>query len=52
MAPAPIAPDAIDVLGIPLAKTDYDATMDWMDAMIAHGEKGYICVAATHMVMV
>jgi N-acetylglucosaminyldiphosphoundecaprenol N-acetyl-beta-D-mannosaminyltransferase len=51
-APAPIAPEAIDVLGIPLAKTDYDATMDWMDAMIAHSEKGYICVAATHMVMV
>ena len=52
MAPAPIAPDAIDVLGIPLAMTDYEATMEWMDAMIAHREKGYICVAATHMVMV
>lgn len=52
MAPAPIAPDAIDVLGIPLAMTDYAATMDWMDATIAHREKGYICVAATHTVMV
>ena len=52
LAPAPVAPDAIDILGIPLAMTDYDATLEWMDAMIAHREKGYICVAATHMVMV
>ena len=52
MAPAPIAPDAIDVLGIPLAMTDYEATMEWIDATVAHREKGYICVAATHTVMV
>jgi len=51
-APAPIAPDAVSILGIPLAMTDYEATMDWMDASIAHREKGYICVAATHTVMV
>ncbi|MCA1569014.1 MAG: WecB/TagA/CpsF family glycosyltransferase [Chloroflexi bacterium] len=51
-APAPIAPDAVSVLGIPLAMTDYAATMDWMDATIAHRETGYICVAATHTVMV
>jgi N-acetylglucosaminyldiphosphoundecaprenol N-acetyl-beta-D-mannosaminyltransferase len=40
------------VLGVPLALTDYEDTMDWMDATIAHGDKGYICVAATHTVMV
>jgi len=51
-APAPIAPDALNILGIPLAMTDYEATMDWMDATVAHHEKGYICVAATHTVMV
>jgi N-acetylglucosaminyldiphosphoundecaprenol N-acetyl-beta-D-mannosaminyltransferase len=51
-APAPIAPDEVSILGIPLAMTDYEATMDWMDATIAHREKGYICVAATHTVMV
>ena len=51
-APAPIAPDEVSILGIPLAMTDYEATMDWMDATIAHGETGYICVAATHTVMV
>jgi N-acetylglucosaminyldiphosphoundecaprenol N-acetyl-beta-D-mannosaminyltransferase len=52
LVPAPIAPDAVNVLGVPLALTDYDATMAWMDAMIAHREKGYICVAATHTIMV
>ncbi len=51
-APAPIAPEAVNVLGVPLALTDYEATMAWMDATIAHGEKGYICVAATHTIMV
>jgi N-acetylglucosaminyldiphosphoundecaprenol N-acetyl-beta-D-mannosaminyltransferase len=51
-APAPITPEAVSILGIPLAMTDYEATMDWMDATIAHREKGYICVAATHTVMV
>jgi N-acetylglucosaminyldiphosphoundecaprenol N-acetyl-beta-D-mannosaminyltransferase len=40
------------VLGVPLALTDYDDTMDWMDATVAHGEQGYICVAATHTIMV
>src|SRR3954449_13598841 len=50
--PAPIAPSAVDVLGVPLSLTDYDETMDWMDASIAHGEKGYVCVAATHTIMV
>jgi N-acetylglucosaminyldiphosphoundecaprenol N-acetyl-beta-D-mannosaminyltransferase len=51
-APAPVAPDAVSVLGVPLALTDYEATMAWMDGTIAHGEKGYICVAATHTIMV
>jgi N-acetylglucosaminyldiphosphoundecaprenol N-acetyl-beta-D-mannosaminyltransferase len=51
-ATAPVPPHAISVLGVPLAVTDYDETMTWMDATIAHGEKGYICVAATHTVMV
>ena len=26
--------------------------MDWMDATVQTGQKGYICVAATHTVMV
>ncbi len=51
-APGPTAPPAVTVLGVPLALTDYGSTMDWIDATIAHGERGYICVAATHTVMV
>jgi len=36
---------------VPLALADYDRTLDWMDATIAAGERGYVCVAATHTVM-
>src|SRR4051812_36883398 len=39
------------VLGVPLALTDYAATLDWIDAAVASGHRGYICVAATHTVM-
>jgi N-acetylglucosaminyldiphosphoundecaprenol N-acetyl-beta-D-mannosaminyltransferase len=52
LAPAPVAPDAVNILGVPVALTDYDETMTWIDATIAHDEKGYICVAATHTIMV
>lgn len=51
-APVPAAPAAVTVLGVPLALTDYGRTMDWIDEAIAAGERGYICVAATHTVMV
>jgi N-acetylglucosaminyldiphosphoundecaprenol N-acetyl-beta-D-mannosaminyltransferase len=37
---------------VPLSLTDYADTMEWMDASIAHREKGYVCVAATHTIMV
>jgi N-acetylglucosaminyldiphosphoundecaprenol N-acetyl-beta-D-mannosaminyltransferase len=50
-AAEPSLPPAVDVLGVPLALTDYERTMDWMDATIAAGEKGYVCVAAVHTVM-
>ncbi len=44
-------PAAVEVLGIPLALTDYERTMDWMDAVVAERETGYVCVAAVHTVM-
>jgi N-acetylglucosaminyldiphosphoundecaprenol N-acetyl-beta-D-mannosaminyltransferase len=44
-------PPTTRVLGVPLALTDYERTMDWMDATIATGRKGYVCVAATHTVV-
>lgn len=46
-----VPPPTVDVLGVPLALTDYERTMDWIDATIQKGSKGYICVAATHTVV-
>jgi N-acetylglucosaminyldiphosphoundecaprenol N-acetyl-beta-D-mannosaminyltransferase len=46
-----VPPPTVDVLGVPLALTDYERTMDWMDATIAQRKKGYVCVAATHTVV-
>ena len=51
-APRPVSPDTVGVLGVPLALIDYEDTMAWMDATIEHREKGYICFATTHTVMV
>ena len=49
---AAVPPRSVEVLGIPLALTDYERTMDWMDATIASKSRGYVCVAAVHTVMV
>jgi N-acetylglucosaminyldiphosphoundecaprenol N-acetyl-beta-D-mannosaminyltransferase len=58
---APSAPAAVprartirtrDILGIPLAMTDYAEAMDVMDSMIENGERGYVCAVAVHAVMV
>lgn len=40
-----------ELLGVPLALTDYRGAMDRMDDMIARGERGYVCAAAVHVVM-
>lgn len=39
------------MLGVPLALTDYDRALDWIDAAIAARSREYVCVAATHTVM-
>src|SRR4051812_13209667 len=44
----PVAP----VVGVPLALTDYERTMDWMDGAIARREKSIVTAAAVHLVMV
>lgn len=46
-----VPPPQVDVLGVPLALTDYRRTIDWMDATVDAGGRGYVCVAATHTVM-
>jgi len=49
-SPAPL-PRA-EVLGIPLALTDYERTMDWLDGIVASGQPAYVTAAAVHLVMV
>lgn len=39
------------MLGVSLTLTDYERTLDWIDATVERRDKGYICVAATHTVM-
>ena len=36
---------------MPLALTDYEQTLDWIDAMVAERERGYVCVCNVHTVM-
>jgi N-acetylglucosaminyldiphosphoundecaprenol N-acetyl-beta-D-mannosaminyltransferase len=50
MLTTPVMPSE-PVLGVPLALTDYERTLDWVDAAVTGGHRGYICVAATHTVM-
>ncbi len=45
------APPTVDVLGVQLALTDYDETLDWIDAMIATQTRGYLCACNVHTVM-
>jgi N-acetylglucosaminyldiphosphoundecaprenol N-acetyl-beta-D-mannosaminyltransferase len=50
-ATAPAPPPTAEVLGIPLAISDYEQVMDWMDAMIAADARGYVTAAAVNLVM-
>jgi N-acetylglucosaminyldiphosphoundecaprenol N-acetyl-beta-D-mannosaminyltransferase len=56
LAPAPAAdvprPPVAPVVGFPLALTDYERTMDWMDGAIARHERAIVTAAAVHLVMV
>jgi N-acetylglucosaminyldiphosphoundecaprenol N-acetyl-beta-D-mannosaminyltransferase len=49
--PAVRGPATQELLGVPLALTDYERTMDWMDAAVAERRREYVCVAAVHTVM-
>jgi N-acetylglucosaminyldiphosphoundecaprenol N-acetyl-beta-D-mannosaminyltransferase len=48
--PSP-SPAAVPVLGVPLALTDYEETLEWIDEMVNVGGRGYVCVANVHTVM-
>jgi N-acetylglucosaminyldiphosphoundecaprenol N-acetyl-beta-D-mannosaminyltransferase len=50
--PAPaLAAEVIEVLGLPIALTNYRQTVDWIDAAVAADSRSYICVAPVHLVM-
>jgi N-acetylglucosaminyldiphosphoundecaprenol N-acetyl-beta-D-mannosaminyltransferase len=44
-------PDTAEVLGVPLALTDYEQSLDWIDASVAASRRGYVCVCNVHTVM-
>jgi N-acetylglucosaminyldiphosphoundecaprenol N-acetyl-beta-D-mannosaminyltransferase len=45
------SPSAEEVLGIPLSVIDYEGALDWIDAMVASDQTGYVCVCNVHTVM-
>ena len=49
-SPAPVV--SAPLLGVPLAITDYETTLDWVDAAVATRRRAYVCVAAVHTVIV
>jgi N-acetylglucosaminyldiphosphoundecaprenol N-acetyl-beta-D-mannosaminyltransferase len=50
--PRPADVPKVDILGVPIAMTDYDGAMDVMDGMVARREPGYVCAVAVHAVTV
>jgi N-acetylglucosaminyldiphosphoundecaprenol N-acetyl-beta-D-mannosaminyltransferase len=50
-SPSPAPPPRAQILGIPLAISDYEEVMDWMQALIAAGGRGYVTAAAVNLVM-
>ena len=50
-AAPPAPPASTALLGVPLAITDYEGTLDWIDGTVAADGRGYVCVAAVHTVM-
>jgi N-acetylglucosaminyldiphosphoundecaprenol N-acetyl-beta-D-mannosaminyltransferase len=45
------APDTVDVLGVPLALTDYEQALDWIERAVAEDNRRYVCVCNVHTVM-
>jgi N-acetylglucosaminyldiphosphoundecaprenol N-acetyl-beta-D-mannosaminyltransferase len=40
-----------EILGVPLAVSDYDEVVAWMDAMVTSGARGWLTAAAVNLVM-
>ena len=50
-APIPRLPPTAEVLGIPLAVSNYGQVLDWMEATIAADARAYMTAAAVNLVM-
>src|SRR4051812_7408268 len=50
-ATAPPVMPTQELLGVKLALTDYEGTLDWVDEAIEAEARTYVCVAAVHTVM-
>jgi N-acetylglucosaminyldiphosphoundecaprenol N-acetyl-beta-D-mannosaminyltransferase len=49
--PDPIsAPRKVEVVGVPLALTDYERALDWIEAMVAERRRCYVCACNVHTV--
>jgi N-acetylglucosaminyldiphosphoundecaprenol N-acetyl-beta-D-mannosaminyltransferase len=44
-------PSTVEILDIPLALTDYERTIEFVDAVVRARHQGYICVCNVHAVM-
>jgi N-acetylglucosaminyldiphosphoundecaprenol N-acetyl-beta-D-mannosaminyltransferase len=40
------------ILGVPVAMTDYAETIEVMDSLVGSGERGYVCAAPVHALIV
>jgi N-acetylglucosaminyldiphosphoundecaprenol N-acetyl-beta-D-mannosaminyltransferase len=48
---APTPPARAEILDVPLAISDYDGVIAWMEAMVAAGARGYVTAAAVNLIM-
>jgi N-acetylglucosaminyldiphosphoundecaprenol N-acetyl-beta-D-mannosaminyltransferase len=46
-----VPPRRVEILGVPLAVSDYDEVVAWMDAMVESGTRGWLTAAAVNLVM-
>jgi N-acetylglucosaminyldiphosphoundecaprenol N-acetyl-beta-D-mannosaminyltransferase len=44
-------PATVEVVGVPLKVTDYERTLDWIDAMVSERARGFVCACNVHTVM-
>jgi N-acetylglucosaminyldiphosphoundecaprenol N-acetyl-beta-D-mannosaminyltransferase len=52
-SPSPVpVPRSREVLGVPISVVDYDGAIEVMDALVETRDRGYVCAAPVHALMV